>query len=237
VKRAEQAIGRPLTPHEIYLSHQQGSAGLAAHLKNPDQPAWKSMASTAEGQEKGEGWAKRAIWDNLTPEAQKKFGSVENVKSSDFVQFWKEEGGRKGIKDAAIAPMFKDAPVVNAPPSLSAKTDGKVAPIFKDAETPNGRSPARRWPRRQPPEDPYRKARPAHDLLDTKMTDLAAQRRPDMVEKARGMFGDKTLREAINMPVLGACKSQVMPELAANGIDPAEFERRSTHRVRHRRLR
>ena len=137
VKNLEQAIGRPVTPHEIYLAHQQGHAGAAAHLKNPDQPAWKSMLSTGEGQTKGEDWAKRAIWDNLTPAAKAKFGSVDNVKSSDFVQFWKEEGGRKGIKDAAPATAARAARRCRA----SSKCEGRRAADGRSGEAAGGSLP------------------------------------------------------------------------------------------------
>src|SRR5215471_1564682 len=58
-------LGRPLTPEEQYLVHQQGVGGAYQHLMHPDQTAWQSMYNTAEGQEKGIGWARRAIWGNV----------------------------------------------------------------------------------------------------------------------------------------------------------------------------
>lgn len=96
--------GRDPTPTEIYLSHQQGQGGLAAHLANPDAPAWTNMASTAEGRQKGEAWAKQAIWGNIPDQDKAKFGSVENVKSKDFVGLWRQkvEGG------AAVTPSLAD---------------------------------------------------------------------------------------------------------------------------------
>ncbi len=54
--------GRAPTPTELYLTNQQGQGGIAAHLSNPDAPAWQNMYSTGEGQQKGAGWAKKAIW-------------------------------------------------------------------------------------------------------------------------------------------------------------------------------
>jgi hypothetical protein len=77
--------GRPPTPTEAYMIHQQGAAGLDAHLANPDAPAWVNMYSTGEGQQKGPGWAKRAIWGNIPDYLKPQFGNVENVTSADFI--------------------------------------------------------------------------------------------------------------------------------------------------------
>ena len=102
-------MGRAPTPTELYMMHQQGPGGQAAHYKNPDQPAWKSMHSTAEGRQKGPAWAKRAIWGNVPTDVRKRYGSVENMTSADFVKMWQEKVNRFGA-----AP---EAP--NAPPSAS----------------------------------------------------------------------------------------------------------------------
>src|SRR5258708_1578106 len=37
---------------DLYLAHNQGLGGAIAHINNPDQPAWQSMLSTAEGRAK-----------------------------------------------------------------------------------------------------------------------------------------------------------------------------------------
>lgn len=84
-------LGREVTPAEIYLAHQQGIGGAVKHLSNPDQAAWKSMYQTGEGQQKGERWAKRAIWGNIPYNLRKQFGSVENVTSKDFVELWRRK--------------------------------------------------------------------------------------------------------------------------------------------------
>lgn len=73
---------------DLYMIHQQGPSGYAAHMKNPDAPAWENMASTGEGKQKGEAWAKRAIWGNMPAAAKAKYGSVENVSSKDFIGEW-----------------------------------------------------------------------------------------------------------------------------------------------------
>lgn len=83
--------GRDPTPTELYLIHQQGSGGFEAHFNNPTQPAWQSMASTGEGKQKGEKWAKQAIWGNVPDDLKKQYGSVDNITSQDFMNIWKHK--------------------------------------------------------------------------------------------------------------------------------------------------
>lgn len=87
----QKEFGRPPTATELYLMHQQGAAGLAAHMRNPNQPAWQSMLSTAEGRQKGEKWAKLAIWGNIPSDMKAQFGSVENVTSAQFMNVWQRK--------------------------------------------------------------------------------------------------------------------------------------------------
>jgi hypothetical protein len=94
--------GRDPSVAELYMIHQQGVGGSAAHWDNPDKPAWQNMASTAEGRQKGERWAKQAIWGNVPDDVKRKFGSVENVSSRDFVDLWDKKvasigGGPVGV--------------------------------------------------------------------------------------------------------------------------------------------
>jgi len=44
-KALTQALGRPPTAGELYLAHQQGAAGAAALIKNPNAPAGQVLAS------------------------------------------------------------------------------------------------------------------------------------------------------------------------------------------------
>jgi hypothetical protein len=82
-------LGHEPTPSDYYLAHQQGVGGAVAHLSQPNLPAWQNMASTSEGQQKGSGWAKQAIWGNMTPEMKAQFpGGVETVTSGDFARMW-----------------------------------------------------------------------------------------------------------------------------------------------------
>jgi hypothetical protein len=93
--------GRDPTLGQLYMVHQQGEGGAAAHAANPDAPAWKNMLSTAEGRQKGEAWAKRAIWGNIPDNLKGKFGSVENVKSSDLTGIYDDKLEGRGMVTGA----------------------------------------------------------------------------------------------------------------------------------------
>jgi len=89
--------GREPTAAEIYLQHQQGVGGAAAHMANPDELAWKNMHSTGEGRQKGENWAKRAIWGNVPTDVRDRYpGGVESLTSRDFMQIWEDKMRRFG---------------------------------------------------------------------------------------------------------------------------------------------
>lgn len=107
------AYGRPATAGDLYLVHQQGEAGYAAHLSNPTAPAWQNMASTGEGKAKGAGWAKQAIWGNIPDQDKARFGSVENVSSAEFVALWKAKatGGPVSV-DPTLAAQVPFRPAV-----------------------------------------------------------------------------------------------------------------------------
>jgi hypothetical protein len=87
--------GRDATLGDIYMMHQQGTAGYDAHMRNPDAPAWQNMYSTGEGKEKGAGWSKLAIKLN-TPGGVDQFGGVENITSQQFVDMWNEKLAKGG---------------------------------------------------------------------------------------------------------------------------------------------
>jgi hypothetical protein len=94
----QQSYGRQPSATELYLIHQQGEGGLAAHMRNPDAPAWRNMASTAEarGRRDGEAWARRAIWRNVPDGLKKQFGSVDNITSAQFMDLWNRKIERAG---------------------------------------------------------------------------------------------------------------------------------------------
>ena len=94
-------VGRDPTPNELYLSHQQGRAGIAAHSGNPEGIAWKNIrpyytdaAAKRKGFKNGDAYAKAAVWGNLPPSAREKFQNVNNVTSGDFIKTWEGRVGR-----------------------------------------------------------------------------------------------------------------------------------------------
>ncbi len=112
----ERKTGRQPTGSELYLMHQQGTQGATMHLTNPDKPAWQNMLATGEGRQKGAGWARKAIWGNIPSQAKKKFGSVNNVTSGDFVNMWNaryaRESGADPATDVAFDPSAAKTPAV-----------------------------------------------------------------------------------------------------------------------------
>lgn len=100
-KTFEATYGRPPTAADLYMVHQQGEAGYAAHMANPNAPAWVNMASTGEGRQKGAGWAKAAIWGNIPSDRKGDFpGGVESVTSAEFVDMWRQK-----VDGSSAAPM------------------------------------------------------------------------------------------------------------------------------------
>jgi uncharacterized protein (TIGR02594 family) len=98
------------------MIHQQGWGGFAQHTAQPDQPAWQSMLATAEGRQKGEDWAKQAIWGNLPASERRRFGGVENVTSGQFLDFWRQRYARAEGRAAAVeTPAAAGAPEDTAP--------------------------------------------------------------------------------------------------------------------------
>jgi hypothetical protein len=91
----EKDVGRKATAAEIYCIHQQGYQGCAFHYDAPDQLAWKNMYLTGEGQEKGEAWARKAIWGNVPSDIKNKIkGGLEALTSGQFIALWTERVNR-----------------------------------------------------------------------------------------------------------------------------------------------
>lgn len=97
-----QKFGRDPTPGELYLIHQQGAAGSAAHFANPDGTAWENIARYYPN----EAIAKKAIWGNVPDDMKAKFGSVDNVTSGQFAQLWNDKVAHFGGGDAPLMPKY-----------------------------------------------------------------------------------------------------------------------------------
>jgi hypothetical protein len=91
----EKDVGRKATAAELYCIHQQGYQGCAFHYAAPHQLAWKNMYLTSEGQEKGEKWARKAIWGNVPSDLKNKIkGGVAALTSGQFIALWTERVNR-----------------------------------------------------------------------------------------------------------------------------------------------
>lgn len=99
----KEKYGREPSATELYLAHQQGDAGLQAHLTNPNAPAWVNMLSTGEGRQKGAEWARRAIWGNVPTDVRGQFpGGVDSMSSQDFMNVWQRKVEGQLIPGAPI---------------------------------------------------------------------------------------------------------------------------------------
>jgi hypothetical protein len=110
--------GREPTAADLYLVHQQGGAGAAAHMANPEGIAWKNIRPYYKSDE----IAKKAIWGNVPSDLKAKYGSVENMTSGQFSDMWraKVEGApwhasAEGDESAASPPTATAAPQTQEP--------------------------------------------------------------------------------------------------------------------------
>lgn len=181
-------FGRPPTPNDLYMIHQQGWGGYQAHTANPDQPAWKSMASTAEGRQKGEGWSKLAISGNIP----KQWGvDPETITSREFVERWGAH--RRGAGSPPAAPDPAQAPPAPAPqmaaappPAAPEPPTGALAAIPEAEPTPGSDFLAEAMriggeammPRQSSPFEPTSIAPSARNLVAVLGSSPAGQRAP-----------------------------------------------------------
>jgi len=126
----ENDVGRKATAAELYCIHQQGYQGCAFHYDAPQQLAWKNMFLTAEGQRKGEKWARKAIWGNVPADLKAKFkGGVEALTSGQFIKLWTERVNRFMARKV-------EAPTHYVQPASKAKKPAKtVATGKKDTKS------------------------------------------------------------------------------------------------------
>src|SRR5262245_18416239 len=137
----ENDVGRRATAAELYCIHQQGYQGCAFHYDAPQQLAWKNMYLTSEGQQKGEKWARRAIWGNVPRDLKNTIkGGVEALTSGQFIALWTERVNRF-IARKVEAPTQYVQPVSKAkkPTKLAApdknKKKTKSAAIKKEKQS------------------------------------------------------------------------------------------------------
>lgn len=131
--------GRDPQPSDLYMIHQQGEGGYGAHVANPGAPAWQNMYSTAEGRQKGPGWAKQAIWGNVPSDVRAQYpGGVDSLTSQQFLELWAQKVARMGGGNApasahmagnAINQVANGAPQPMAGPIGGAPVQGGPVPL------------------------------------------------------------------------------------------------------------
>ena len=113
--------GRDPTTSELYLTHQQGRAGTAAHAANPDGVAWKNIrpyytdaAARKRGFRDGDAYAQAAIRGNLPKSVVERMGGVDKITSGDFVNWWdaRVQRGMQGAGTNSIVPQ-RSAPIMS----------------------------------------------------------------------------------------------------------------------------
>lgn len=129
--------GHNPTTAELYMIHQQGPGGAAAHMRNPDGLAWQNMYSTAEGQRRGPDWARRAIWGNVPDNLKRLYGSVDNMTSRDFMNMWASRTGTAPVlADEAPTPAVNTQPGRTALRSLTTETPPPPPPPQQQQQDP-----------------------------------------------------------------------------------------------------
>ncbi len=125
----ENDVGRRATAAEIYCIHQQGYQGCAFHYAAPHQLAWKNMYLTAEGQERGEAWARKAIWGNVPSDLKDQIkGGVETLTSGQFIAIWTERVERFMARKSEPPTDYVE---VSSKSKSPAKSPAKVATTAK----------------------------------------------------------------------------------------------------------
>jgi hypothetical protein len=130
--------GRDPAPSDLYMIHQQGEGGYAAHTANPNAPAWQNMYSTAEGRKKGSGWAKQAIWGNVPSDVRAQYpGGVDSLTSQQFLDLWAQKVARMSgdaqpsthMAANAVREVANGAPKPMASPIGGAPVAGGPVPL------------------------------------------------------------------------------------------------------------
>jgi hypothetical protein len=141
----EQKYGQAPTLRDLYLIHQQGEAGYAAHIANPGKVAWENIrqyytdaAARKRGYADGEAYAKAAIWNNIPDDVKDRFGIVENVTSAEFMDVWEDKLGRfsarTGGRYAELPPSLREELKVAAERSRNSYLQAARSEIKSDLD-------------------------------------------------------------------------------------------------------
>lgn len=123
--------GRDPNLGDLYMIHQQGEAGAAAHAANPDKPAWENVRKYYSS----DAMAKKAIWGNVPDNLKAQFGSVENITSGQFSDMWSSKlEGRGEVSGTQWATHRK-----GKTPEDQAMSRGTI--LGEEPEKPEGKVP------------------------------------------------------------------------------------------------
>ena len=126
----EKDVGRKATAAELYCIHQQGYQGCAFHYDAPEQLAWKNMYLTGEGQEKGQKWARKAIWGNVPSDIKNKIkGGLEALTSGQFIALWTERVNRFMVRKVEPPEHYVEHASKAKKPTKAAVTDKKKTKV------------------------------------------------------------------------------------------------------------
>jgi len=141
---------RDATDSDLYMIHNQGAAGYGAHMSNPEGVAWQNIRPYYES----DAMAKSAIWGNVPDSVKSKVGSVDNLKSGQFMDFWhtRSGGGAQAATPPLAASLEPRAPgdtAASTPPTTAATPPKLVGdygipsgPISSPYTTINYKSPS-----------------------------------------------------------------------------------------------
>lgn len=122
--------GRQPSVGDLYMVHQQGPAGYAAHAANPQGVAWENIAKYY----KSPAIARSAIWGNMVQRerdmpglSKEGSGSVRNVTSKMFLEGWNRK-----IESVYAAYKPTNVPPDIATPYGSPTGEDKVVKKFAD---------------------------------------------------------------------------------------------------------
>ena len=136
----EKDVGRKATAAEIYCIHQQGYQGCAFHYAAPQQLAWKNMYLTRKGQEKGEAWARKAIWGNIPANLKNMIkGGVEALTSGQFLAIWTERVNRFMARMVEPPTVYVERASMAKRPAKAAALDKKKTKVATAEKKPRYR--------------------------------------------------------------------------------------------------
>lgn len=130
------ALGRPPSPGESYLAHQQGLTGASKLLTaDPNTPAWQVIRPYY----KSDSIAKQAITGNI-PRGSPIFGlSADNISAGAFTGLWKNKF-ETGLSGGSAAPVMTAQAVGQQSAPIGVPLTAASAQAPQQGQQPQGQS-------------------------------------------------------------------------------------------------